>query len=105
MQPSTNWREQVAPDEAALAFDFQLQFFTDEATTPIENASVDWPAPYVTVGRLHVPQQEPSAALQDKVEAAVFDPWSALLDHRPLGDAMRARKVVYYASEKARGAL
>jgi hypothetical protein len=39
------------------------------------------------------------------VEAAIFDPWGALMEHRPLGDVMRARKVVYYASEKERGAL
>jgi hypothetical protein len=91
--------------QAPLTFDVQLQFFTDEATTPIEDASVDWPAPYVMVGRLHVPQQEVSSDLQDKVEAAAFDPWSALMDHRPLGDVMRARKVVYFASQKTRGAV
>jgi len=91
--------------QGPLAFDFQLQFFTDEATTPIEDASVDWPTPYVTVGRLHMPQQEVSPDIQDKVEAAAFDPWSALMEHRPLGDVMRARKVVYFASEKTRGAL
>lgn len=98
--------------QAPLAFDFQLQFFVDEASTPIEDASVDWEesvAPYVTVARLHVPRQDPTDAaareFQDKVEAAVFDPWVALMDHRPLGDVMRARKVVYFASEKTRGAV
>ncbi len=95
--------------QAPLSYDFQLQFFTDESTTPIEDASVDWPAPYVTIGRLHVPRQDFSSEeirqLQDKVEAAAFDPWSALMEHRPLGDVMRARKVVYFASGKARGAL
>ena len=37
--------------------------------------------------------------------AAIFDPWPALAAHRPLGDVMRARKVVYFASEKGRGAV
>jgi hypothetical protein len=88
-----------------------LQFFVDEASTPIEDASVDWQdsiAPYVTVARLGIPQQEfaDDAARQfdAQVEAAAFDPWSALMDHRPLGDVMRARKVVYFASQKTRGA-
>lgn len=97
---------------AALTFDFQLQFFVDETSTPIEDASVDWletVAPYVTVARLNIPKQDfTDAAAREfdaKVEAAIFDPWSALMDHRPLGDVMRARKVVYFSSEKTRGAL
>lgn len=108
---ASDWARDVTERlaQAPLSFDFQLQFFTDEATTPIEDASVDWPAPYVTVGRLHVPRQDFSSEeirqLQDKVEAAVFDPWSALMEHRPLGDVMRARKVVYFASGKTRGAF
>jgi len=34
----------------------------------------------------------------------VFDPWQALMAHRPLGEVMRARKAVYFASQKERGA-
>ena len=93
-----------------VVYDVQLQFFTDEATTPIENAGVDWPesrAPFVTVARLTIPPQDfDGAAARDfatRVETAKFDPWNALMEHRPLGDVMRARKVVYYASQKERG--
>ena len=96
---------------APLAFDFQLQFFVDEASTPIENASVDWPemvAPFVTVARLIIPQQEFSNAaatqFDAQVEASSFDPWTALMVHRPLGNVMRARRVVYLASRSTRGA-
>ena len=65
-------------------FDFQLQFYVDEAATPIEDASVDWPesiAPYVNVARLGIPQQEFAGArsFDAEVEAAIFDPWSALM--------------------------
>jgi hypothetical protein len=93
-----------------LVHDLQLQFFTDERTTPIENASVDWPesrAPYLTVARVTIPSQplddDAARDLAARVEASKFDPWNALMDHRPLGDVMRARKVVYYASQKERG--
>jgi hypothetical protein len=96
---------------ADLSFDLQLQFFTDERVTPIEDASVDWPeseAPFVTVARLVLPRGGGGSLdeeLQRRIEAAVFDPWSALAAHRPLGEVMRARKVVYYESEKGRGAV
>jgi hypothetical protein len=36
------------------------------------------------------------------IEAAAFDPWAALMEHRPLGEVMRARKVVYFQSQSGR---
>lgn len=92
-----------------LQFGLQLQFFVDEKRTPIEDASVDWPedvAPYVTVGVLTIPPQDVQTAagreLAATIEAAAFDPWSALMAHRPLGEVMRARKAVYYQSQTGR---
>lgn len=84
-----------------VTFTVALQFFTDEATTPIENPTVAWPkdkSPFVPVARLTLT----SAA--DSVEALRFDPWGGLADHRPLGELMRSRKVSYYTSQKGRGA-
>jgi catalase len=96
-------------DRGPLSFKLQLQFFVDEARTPIEDASQDWPedvAPYVTVGVLTLPLQDTQSAegqtLAADIESAAFDPWSALMDHRPLGEVMRARKVVYYQSQSGR---
>jgi len=95
-----------------LVHELQLQFFVDERRTPIEDASVDWDedvAPCRTVARLTIPQQAlddaAATAFAKEVEQAVFDPWDALAEHRPLGDVMRARKAVYFASERTRGAL
>lgn len=92
-----------------LQFRLQLQFFVDEARTPIEDASVDWPedvAPYVTVGVLTLPPQDALAADSQEraaaIEAAAFDPWTALMAHRPLGEVMRARKAVYFQSQSGR---
>jgi len=96
-------------ERGPLRFELQLQFFVDEARTPIEDASVDWPedvAPYVTVGVLTLPvqdvQSEAGKALAAAIESAAFDPWSALMAHRPLGEVMRARKVVYFQSQSGR---
>lgn len=91
-----------------LAWALQLQPWVDETTTPLEDASVNWPTPYTTVARLHLPQQDAASpegqALLAEAEAGVFDPWQALAAHRPLGDVQRARKVVYFESQKGRGA-
>jgi catalase len=91
-------------ERGPLSYDFQVQFFTDEQNTPIEDASINWQAPYLTVARLTVPRQARDEAFDKEVEAARFDPWNALVDHRPLGEVMRARKVAYFASQQQRSA-
>lgn len=94
--------------EKSLQWELQLQPFVDEHLTPIEDASVNWPSPYTTVARLTLLKQDGASvqgqALAQQIEAAIFDPWQALAAHRPLGDVMRARKVVYFESQKVRGA-
>ncbi len=100
-------RLRAGPIEYAL----ELQFFVDEARTPIEDASVDWPesvAPYVRVGTLTLPKHDTSSdqgrAIATRVEGLSFDPWHALVEHKPLGNMMRARKHAYFASTKGRSA-
>jgi hypothetical protein len=107
---AADMRRRVARE--ALEYEMQLQFFTDEAHTPIEDATVDWPesvSPYLTVGRLTIPVQdldsEAGKQLQAEAEGGVFDPWAGLMAHRPLGDVMRARKVAYYHSQRNRQAV
>jgi hypothetical protein len=97
--------------EGPLSWDFKVQFFVDETKTPIEDASVDWDehdAPYVTVGQLVLPRQDPSSArgqkLSEYIEPLSFDPWHALVEHRPLGNMQRARNVAYRESTQHRGA-
>jgi hypothetical protein len=83
-----------------LAWDLELQFFVDEAVTPLEDVSTAWPegeTPVLTVGRLTLTEEAPD------LEAMKFDPWGGLAAHRPLGAVMRARKGAYLASQKGRG--
>lgn len=110
----TAWRDDVKARLAAgeAVFDVQLQPFVDEASTPIEDASVAWDeakSPWTKVGTLTVLQQSlddaEGAKREAEGEAQTFDPWNALAAHRPLGHIMRARKAAYYASQKARGAV
>ena len=112
-KPDPNAREDWAADfsqrlrNKPMHWDLQLQFFASEALTPIEDASINWETPYSTVARLMLPPQDTASpqgqALSAQVEETVIDPWQALADHRPLGDVQRARKVVYFASQKGRG--
>jgi hypothetical protein len=92
-----------------LQFAVQLQFYADEARTPIEDATNEWPediAPFVTVAVLTVPTQDTESTegskLATNIEAAAFDPWNAFIEHRPLGEVMRARKVVYFQRQLGR---
>ena len=110
---SKDWGQAMARrvKKEPLVYEFQIQFFVDEATTPIENGSINWEeadSPYVTVARLHILQQDtdsPEAkTFAATVDRSSFDPWCALAEHRPLGDIMRARKHAYFASQKQRGA-
>jgi hypothetical protein len=96
----------------AVSYDFRVQFFVDPVKTPIEDASVEWKeadAPWVTIGRLVLPKQEPASARGQKVAALIegmsFDPWHALEAHRPLGNMMRARSAAYRVSTIERKAL
>ena len=95
----------------ALVWDFRVQFFVDETKTPIEDASVEWKeadAPFVTVARLTLPQQDLASPrgrkIADHIETLSFDPWHALVEHRPLGGVMRARNHAYRLSTKERQA-
>jgi len=91
-----------------VAYDLELQFYVDEETTPIEDPTVDWTSPYVRVATLELPRQdaasERGARLAERGERLSFDPWHALVEHRPLGGMMRARKHAYFASVTTRGA-
>ena len=94
-----------------VVYDLRIQFYTGEAKTPIEDASVEWKtedAPFVTVARLTLPRQDLDGVRGKKVaefvETLSFDPWHALEDHRPLGNIMRARNVAYRLSTKERSA-
>lgn len=104
-----DWAGDMAAHAAAgpLVYRLQLQFFVDEARTPIEDASVEWPeavSPFVDVAELTVQAPSTDANFVAQVEAGVFDPWQALAAHRPLGEVMRARKAAYFASQQTRGA-
>jgi hypothetical protein len=90
-------RAHLAEDDAC--FDFMIQFQVDTERTPIEDASVEWKeevSPYRPVARIRIPHQRIDDS--DRVSAcehAAFNPWNSLVNHRPLGNMNRARKLIY----------
>lgn len=92
-----------------LTFDFRVQRYVDEATTPIEDGTVEWKesdAPFETIAQLVIPQQDLRTAAAQEAEALVdnleFNPWNTTDDFRPLGNLNRARRTVYQASANYR---
>jgi hypothetical protein len=94
-----------------VVYDVCAQLFVDEASTPIEDPSVEWTAaiaPPQKVAELVLPKQDPTSESGRKLGAFIeklsFDPWHAPVEFRPLGELMRARNVAYRLSTMERKA-
>jgi hypothetical protein len=88
-------------------WEIQSQLALDDGTTPIEDASKQWPedkSPYRAVATLTVPPQESySNARQIFVDEQLsFSPWHALAAHQPLGGIMRSRLRAYEEAQQFR---
>lgn len=88
-------------------WEIQAQLAIDSETTPIEDASKQWPedqSPYWAVATLRVdPQDSYSDARQIFVDEQLsFNPWHSLAAHQPLGGIMRSRLKVYEDASKFR---
>ena len=91
-----------------VVYDLRIQHYTDPTTTPIEDHDKEWSSPWVTIGTLTIPQQDPGSPrgqkVQEFIEKASFDPWHALVEHKPIGNVMRARNHAYRLSTMERKA-
>lgn len=94
-------RDALQHDVSATAFclNFRVQLQTDAELMPIEDASVEWPeelSPYVTVAKITLPAQQVTDPAQlEQCERMLFNPWSTLAEHQPLGGINRVRKNLY----------
>jgi hypothetical protein len=86
-------------DRSEACFDFLVQFQRDPRTMPIEDASVEWSeldSPFRLVARIRIPAQKiDDAERLSRCEEISFNPWHALVEHRPLGGLNRARREIY----------
>ena len=83
--------------KGAFDFDVQVQLCTDLDAMPVNEATVEWPeklSPYVTVARLHLPQQDISGPERfERGDRLAFNQWRVTAEHRPLGEIMRVRQI------------
>lgn len=90
---------QLAHGEAR--FELLVQFQVDAGTMPIEDASVEWDekdSPYRVVAHIRIPPQTVGGEDADTAcERMTFNPWNALIEHRPLGNFNRSRRAIYEA--------
>ncbi len=112
-QSSKFLREDVVStlESGTQCFNLSVQFQRDAAKQPVEDSSVSWDeneAPFVPVARLILPKQdmrsEEAVRKEGFCEGLVWNPWHSLEEHRPIGNANRARKIVMTAAQKYRGA-
>ena len=90
-------------------FDFKVQLYTSDKSKPIEDGVVEWSpkdSPFVTVGRLTIPNQEHGFCYWGNMLSCVdklsFGPWVRHHDFKPIGSLNRARRLVYQASSSYR---
>ncbi|MDZ4833563.1 MAG: hypothetical protein SGJ27_07260 [Candidatus Melainabacteria bacterium] len=92
--------------KAPVVFDFQVQYFLNEAETPIEDGYALWASLPFTIAQLVLPQQDllcqSARASSANVEDIEFNPWRTTKTIRPLGSLNRARRSVYPASVRLR---
>ena len=95
-------------DAGDATFDFFVQFQTDSALTPIEDASVEWKeqdSPAYRVAQIRIPKQRFDDPERDaRGEQLTFNPWHCLAEHQPLGNMNRARREIYRVMAEFRGA-
>lgn len=88
----------LAKQEAS--FDFLVQKFKDQRSTPIEDAAVEWKeadAPFHKVATLRIPMQAFRTAEREALsEDFSFSPGHCLTEHRPIGGINRARMEIYH---------
>lgn len=83
-------------------FQFCVQFQTDPAAMPLDQATVRWSetsSPPVPVATLIIPMQDVGERGQAAYgENLSFTPWHSLPAHQPVGSIADARRIVYAAS-------
>jgi catalase len=111
LAPGFSLKNELAKTLAAgeMCFDFYVQRFVDDRSTPIEDTRKEWTedvSPPRHVATIDIPQQQVISQERDSFcENLSFNPWHGLAEHKPLGAVNRVRKQVYLEISKFRHGL
>jgi len=98
--------EQITKEERQSTFDFLVQFYRDEAKTPIENPMQEWKeedSPFIKIATITIPPQVFDSIDRKEVDESLsFNPWHTLPAHEPVGGINLSRRKIYQEIAKAR---
>jgi hypothetical protein len=83
-----------------IVFGIYAQFQTDPRSEPVEDHAKEWTTGQVKLGELSIKKQIVDRSA--KCENLVFNPWNSGMEHRPMGNMNRARKLIYEAAKSYR---
>jgi hypothetical protein len=93
-------------EQREARFAFMIQRQVDPVSTPMEDATVEWPeavAPFERVATITIPiQRFESPEQMALAEHLSYTPWHTLPDHEPLGGINRTRLVAYRTISRLR---
>ena len=98
--------EQLTKEERKTTFDFLVQFYVNEAKTPIENPMQEWKeedSPFIKVATITIPPQVFDCVERKELDESLsFTPWHTLSAHEPVGSINLSRRKIYQEIAKAR---
>jgi hypothetical protein len=98
--------QKLTTEQNQFRFDFLVQFYTNEAKTPIENPMQEWQqqdSPFIKIATIEIlPQEFDVPERQEFDESLSFTPWHTLPAHEPVGSLNLSRRKVYQEVAKTR---
>lgn len=99
-----NMQKHLSNEDAT--FDFMIQFYNNDQSTPIDDASIEWnesDSKFIKVAEIKIPKQNFISSKRDNVsEILSFTPGHCLTVHKPIGGLNRARIKIYKSLSKYR---
>jgi len=94
---AANLQTYLLTQAQSACWTLSAQLYVDETSTPIEDTSIQWQAPWVDLATLSIASQDAwsSASKQKMCEDISFNPWQVHALNAPMGDVQVIRKTVY----------
>jgi len=74
-----------------------VQFYVNDVATPIDDLSVSWNVPNVSIATLFFPAQNvwDSPIKTAMCEATTYHPWQVNIENKPVGEFQDLRRIIY----------